>query len=355
MTIHRAKGLEFDAVILFGLDRRVRGSDPKLIYWDTFGANEPTSGVLLAAMSTNEDPLVRYLQRVDRDLDRAERARLLYVAVTRAKRRLHLIGHLGEETNGSDGAAAGSLMSWLSSQFRELDKDESLEEGDDLPEQPWIVTPLIALEDHDGIPVGPLASRPLDIPSERPVYDWASLTAAHVGTVVHRALQKISVTTAPEGVGLRQMVAPDTTEFEQELRLLGVPPKALPAAGRRVREILESVQSDPQGQWILGAHSDAQSELALAVLQRGEVSHLQIDRTFIDRAGTRWIIDYKTSRHAGGDLDLFIAAELERYRDQLETYARALYRIDARPIRVGLYFPVLGVFRDWVPSVCADG
>ena len=30
-----------------------------------------------------------------------------------------------------------------------------------------------------------------------------------------------------------------------------------------------------------------------------------IDRTFIDEAGVRWIIDYKTSDHEGSDLENF--------------------------------------------------
>jgi len=32
----------------------------------------------------------------------------------------------------------------------------------------------------------------------------------------------------------------------------------------------------------------------------------KIDRTFVDQDGTRWIIDYKTSRHEEEDIDAFL-------------------------------------------------
>jgi hypothetical protein len=41
-------------------------------------------------------------------------------------------------------------------------------------------------------------------------------------------------------------------------------------------------------------------------------------------------------------LDAFLDREQERYRGQLERYAAVLRKLDARPIRLGLYFPLLG-------------
>jgi len=32
----------------------------------------------------------------------------------------------------------------------------------------------------------------------------------------------------------------------------------------------------------------------------------KIDRTFVDQDGTRWIVDYKTSRHEEEDVDAFL-------------------------------------------------
>jgi hypothetical protein len=51
------------------------------------------------------------------------------------------------------------------------------------------------------------------------------------------------------------------------------------------------------------------------------------------------------SRRRG--LDAFLDWEQKRYRGQLERYATVLGKLDSRPIRLGLYFPLLGEWREW--------
>ena len=72
-----------------------------------------------------------------------------------------------------------------------------------------------------------------------------------------------------------------------------------------------------------------------------------IDRTFIDEHGTRWVIDYKTGSHEGGNLDQFLDREQERYHEQLERYARTLQQMEQLPVRRGLYFPMINAWREW--------
>jgi ATP-dependent exoDNAse (exonuclease V) beta subunit len=81
---------------------------------------------------------------------------------------------------------------------------------------------------------------------------------------------------------------------------------------------------------------------------QGRVVRGVVDRTFIDEDGVRWIVDYKTSTHEGGELEWFLDGEQLRYRPQLERYGR-LFRLaePERPIRLGLYFPLLGAWREW--------
>ena len=64
-----------------------------------------------------------------------------------------------------------------------------------------------------------------------------------------------------------------------------------------------------------------------------------------------WIVDFKTSRHQGGDLEAFLESEVERYRTQLESYSSAMAEIDSRPIKVALYFPLLSALRVWEPAL----
>ena len=73
----------------------------------------------------------------------------------------------------------------------------------------------------------------------------------------------------------------------------------------------------------------------------------KIYRTFVDQDGTRWIIDYKTSRHEEEDVDAFLDQQQERYREQLEKYGALMELHDDRPVKLGLYFPLLKGWREW--------
>ncbi|MDE2728506.1 MAG: UvrD-helicase domain-containing protein, partial [Gemmatimonadota bacterium] len=95
LTIHRAKGLEFDTVILPGLGRLPRSEDPRLLMWHEY-ARGRQSRLLLApirATGGEKDPLYAYLARIETQKRENERTRLLYVAATRARKCLHLLGH----------------------------------------------------------------------------------------------------------------------------------------------------------------------------------------------------------------------------------------------------------------------
>nr|MDA3868464.1 DNA helicase UvrD [Gammaproteobacteria bacterium] len=97
MTIHKAKGLEFDSVILPGLGRKPRNDDKKLLYWLERPNASGGSDLILApinAQGEDTNPMAAYLQDLDKKKRRNEDGRLLYVAATRAKKRLHLLGHV---------------------------------------------------------------------------------------------------------------------------------------------------------------------------------------------------------------------------------------------------------------------
>src|SRR5581483_107293 len=115
----------------------------------------------------------------------------------------------------------------------------------------------------------------------------------------------------------------------------------------RVVSALRNTLADERGRWLLRDHPQARNELAIATLDAGVVREYRIDRTFVDESGARWIVDYKTSTHEGGGLEAFLDREVERYRAQLESYARLLRNLERRPIKLGLYFPLLKAWRSW--------
>ena len=111
---------------------------------------------------------------------------------------------------------------------------------------------------------------------------------------------------------------------------------------------MERAVTSERGRWLLSStHSEIKSEYPLTAVQAGQVRRMVLDRTFVDGPGARWIIDYKTGIHTGSGLVEFLDSEQERYKAQLEGYARAMQVLDARPIRLGLYFPLIDGWREW--------
>jgi hypothetical protein len=183
--------------------------------------------------------------------------------------------------------------------------------------------------------------------AQQPVeFDWATETARHVGTVVHRELQRI----ARDGAAGEAGAATTRRRYLEELAELGVPAERRQAAAERVATAVKRTLEDERGRWLLDArHTSSANELALTGTLDGTTVSVVIDRTFIDAEGIRWIVDYKSSSHEGADLEEFLANEQERYRPQLERYAALVRHLGPEPIRLGLYFPLLSAWRSWLP------
>jgi len=355
MTIHRAKGLEFDTVVLLGLGRETRRDEQRALYWMERVAEDGREDLLLAPLPEpgGEDRLTALIREADEQRDAAERARLLYVAATRAKRRLHLVCRLDDD---ADAPPARSLLApiWPALAVQVAPTRPAV-----AAEPEGIVRPVLrrlARIDDDASIVGPLGAAIARGDTgrgeaTRPEFEWAGQPARQIGTVVHRRLQRIALD------GLEawsiEAVAASRADIRRELELLGLDRDEVDGAAEAVVDALAHVLADEKGRWILSAHDDAHSELELVIDVGGYVEHVRLDRTFVDRDGTRWIVDFKTGTHEGSDVDAFLDAEVERYRGQLERYARAIAAIDPRPIVAALYFPLLRAFRSWTPRVGA--
>jgi ATP-dependent exoDNAse (exonuclease V) beta subunit len=204
--------------------------------------------------------------------------------------------------------------------------------------------------------VGPVARGAKGIVSgmpsaPRPEFAWAGQAAAQVGTVVHRYLQRIAEQGLEHWSATR--VAETKTRFVRELELLGVEPGERERAAARVIMALSRALADPHGRWVLGPHAEARAEVRLTLRAGMALEHVRLDRTFVAE-GRRWIVDFKTSLHEGADLGAFLDSEVARYAPQLERYARAVAATDARPVQLGLYFPLLGELRSWPAALTAS-
>jgi ATP-dependent exoDNAse (exonuclease V) beta subunit len=364
MTIHKAKGLEFDMVILPALDRYIPRNRDQLLLPYQF-ARTGRDGMVMAArpaIGAETDRLFEFLRHQTRDAAGLEAERLLYVACTRAKWRLLLTATIGrsEELEEDSGIPAGdswaprvgSLLAVLwpivGSQFRVASSDlsgtvdtEAAPRGGPLHRVPgdWSASAhLRSLAPPPGAPA-------VAIREETPVFDWAGETARRVGSLVHAELQLLDLERSDEAAILAR-----DPHFRRLLALQGVPADRLQAAAAHVVSALLAVHRDPRGRWILKkGYRDDVREYALSGQWQGEVVRVVYDRSFIDAQGVRWVIDYKTSQHMGSGLEEFLDREVDRYRPQLQRYARLAQKLGPEPVRVALYFPLMRAWREWAP------
>ncbi|MEQ8938741.1 MAG: PD-(D/E)XK nuclease family protein, partial [Gammaproteobacteria bacterium] len=177
-------------------------------------------------------------------------------------------------------------------------------------------------------------------------YEWAGETIKHIGSAVHRIIQWI----AEEGLAAwsPQRVKQEQGSFLALLTQLGVPGEDMEQSLAQVSQAISQLIDDERGRWILSdAHHDAHNEYSISGLHDGKVINAILDRTFIDDKGVRWVIDYKTSRHEGKDMETFLDREQERYQQQLEAYGSLLRHMGDEPVRLALYFPLLQGWREW--------
>jgi ATP-dependent exoDNAse (exonuclease V) beta subunit len=103
MTLHKAKGLEFDTVILPGLQRKAQGADRALLLWDQVLDDQGHERLLLATppeAGHDGASIYDYLLTLENERQRNEAKRLLYVGATRARRQLHLLGSASPNSRG---------------------------------------------------------------------------------------------------------------------------------------------------------------------------------------------------------------------------------------------------------------
>ncbi len=349
MTMHRAKGLEFDHVMLFGLGRKPGGGGSDVLSWFDLPAPHGGERKIISPVGpradVERDPVHRYIAAVATEKDNHEQGRLLYVACTRARKSLHLVGNVSVSADGSEfrRARRDSLLHWL---WPALEKDFAAAfepgsgAGDDTEEPTWIdpvrrrlgkpwTLPAVS------VPAAGLGDDIGDVGDEVEFY-WVGTEARIAGTLVHRWLELMATGRASLEPGdSRRAVT------ERWLREMGIADVTGGSVVARVLEAIERILGDERGRWLLEGPGHA--ELGLTGLHQGEVSSIVLDRVRIDD-GVHWIVDYKTSTHEGGNLRGFLDAEVERYAPQLQKYASIYRAWSGVEPRCALYFPLLQAF-----------
>ena len=388
MTIHGAKGLEWDVVMVPALQKTAKVTGNRLLTWsEVESGDEAVAHVVLAPITGKGEgsrELNDWLKSIHSAREAAERRRLFYVACTRAREELHLFASPDARADGAASLAAGSLLSaaWPAAERHFAASAAQAPEAS----AKMFAMPASVMEEYVGglaavsdaavqvptlqrLPIGfnpaarfettrrlPYGDTGIELEAvhfERPE---GSFEARAFGNAVHAFLEALAKPLS-QGVAadtLLRELANWTPRISAVLRGDCLPPTSVQRLVPRIRTALENTLRDAEGLWVLRAHDDAASEYALTSWAERR-SSVRLDRVF--RAGATplvagsaclWIVDYKTTTHGGEGVDGFLEKERAKYAAQMETYARIMK--GSVQVRVGLYYPMLPKLIWWTPE-----
>jgi len=310
VTIHGAKGLEWDVVMVPELERKAPPARSRLLEWEEIvgDGDEGAARVLLAPIAgRGEDAaaLNTWLRGIRTAREAAERRRLFYVACTRAREELHLFGTANVLKDGLVKAENASLLeaAWPAAEVKFREAKAMMTYTQTLPfEGLAIAAAAVDVEDYedDLAPPAILERLPAefdplarfarrgsqleqDIDRAQPQFERTegSFAARTFGNTVHALLELVARRLA-EGEGTGALASEVLGWRERAAVMLrgdGLLPTMVEALAGRVIAALSNTLKDSTGRWVVGARVDARNEFALTVAAEHS-RKVRMDRVF---------------------------------------------------------------------------
>lgn len=367
MTIHKSKGLEFDTVILPGLDKTTGCGDQPLLMWEEVARESNDDDVadvdLVVApfipKSKNKAEQVSiydYLKSLEKQRADYEDARVLYVAVTRAERCLHLLGAVSPNKDGELLPKKNTFLEILwpvvagefskekvaqiqSEQPKQVASQSNASLQDFVPKLVRLTKPVVphllqAEVTHE------IHQSQAGVPTAKDEEENYLVLEADIGSLTHRYLELI----ANQGLDTwsASRLEPLKLAMQRCFTGLGYSISAANQGSDAVLALLKTTLQSPHGQWILHSRESASNELEIESLgdDRSQFRKKIIDRTFVED-GVRWIVDYKTITFKNSLDEASLKQAAEAYRHQLEGYA-VLFADEGLSIQLAVYFVSIG-------------
>jgi ATP-dependent exoDNAse (exonuclease V) beta subunit len=320
MTIHKSKGLEFDAVFLPGLGSAANRGNSPMLRWLSLPTQKHGNVLLMSpikAAHREQCALYDYLSRLDQIKSNYETQRLLYVAVTRAKSRLYLMDHSEKSSKSS---------------FRHLLAHQEFSEGEShlAPEHSTLPLPQLM---HLPLPYyqnPTLKINKSDI--KNPPSSLSITTPRLIGIVAHQLLQWI----CDNHPLTRDEIPWNLAEYA--FKKLGFDAQMQQDSLSILREQMHRLFEDKTGLWIIARHKKEQNEYELLVENQGVPVTRIIDRTF-EEDNKQWIIDFKTGKED--------ESALEKHQNQLNEYGNYLAYRSKLSIHCGIYYLSSNHWVEW--------
>ena len=388
MTIHAAKGLEFEVVLVPQLHRTSKRDDPPLFHWlIQRRPGETEEELLLAPIGYKHGDKPRLYDWVGKKSLRRfeqEEKRLLYVACSRAIHELHLFATMELKQNGElPRPKKNTLLAagWPGMAHRIDQTPPSLSSNiltmPRVAADNGVVESMAAVAEQQKQVLHRLPAEwfPDPVPEVTSVNVVYSVTYSRVkdagiasriariqGIVLHSLLERAAAGTSGSHPDWERLT-------DALLRQYGLTRTDTAAARSAILHGMRNALAHDEGGWLLMARDSALgarswTETSWSIVKEGRVIGQRPDRIFLAGAspgapGTDylWIVDYKTAAiPEGGDRDAFLAASREQYRGQLEAYSELFRTLrdvdesaDRRAHRLAIYHPMLP-WLDWWSS-----
>jgi len=315
MTIHQAKGLEFDTVIIPGLGKKGKSDTLPLMQIQEFSNKNILLAPIKSSYEDSESKTYLYLQYLQKQQTHFELMRVLYVAMSRAKHKIHLLGGISKTGK----AVSGSLLSFLSDYFQ-----QSI---DDIPIQDSTVpveTSLPIFQRNKKLSA--LTNRGINdaMQSKNMPSNIDLIYQSALGSIVHYFLE-------------HNLFEPSIVSIEARFREFGLPPKLIQSYSKTASLLLLNTRRDKDFEWLFKYRNSTEVEAEYSNSTRTVI----IDRLFVEDA-TLWIIDFKTaSLNEGESMSSFIERQKLSHQKQIKTYQEVLEDFFKLPSKVALYCPAV--------------
>jgi ATP-dependent helicase/nuclease subunit A len=315
MTIHQAKGLEFDTVIIPGLGKKGKSDSLALMQIQEFSNKNILLAPIKSSYEDSESKTYLYLQYLQKQQTHFELMRVLYVAMSRAKDKIHLLG--GVSKTGK--AVSGSLLSFLSHYFQ-----KSI---DDIPIQDTSIpveASLPKLQRNKSLSTvsnrgGGDITQSKNLPSNVNLIYQSAL-----GSIVHYFLE-------------HSLFEPSFESIDARFREFGLPPKLIHSYSKTASLLLLNTKRDKDFEWLFKYRDSTEVEAEYSSSTKTVI----IDRLFIED-DSLWIIDFKTaSLNEGESMDSFIERQKLSHQKQIKTYQEVLEDFFKIPSKIALYCPAV--------------
>ncbi len=313
MTIHQAKGLEFETVIIPGLGKTGKSDSLALIQVQEISDNSILLAPIKSSNEKEESKTYLYLKHLQKHQTHFEMMRLLYVAMSRAKEKLYLLGSVTK----SGSVASNSFLSLLGQYYQQ--SIANIHSETSLPSTELTPPKMVRYKE-----LSVLSKREINNKnqSKNIVKNIDLIYQSVLGSIVHYYLE-------------HSLFEPPIKSIETKFLELGLPQRLIQSYSSKVCRLLVNTKRDKDFDWLFMKRESTEVESEYS----NHTKTVIIDRLFIDN-GILWIIDFKTATlNEDESINSFIERQKHSHHKQLLEYQEILEEIFRLPSRLALYCP----------------